>query len=389
MKGRLLIAAGLLAAGAWGNAAVGTAPVPGLSSSGASRFEIAATDAGAATRVRSEAESAWNFLAGPLGLPERFSTPIFVRVVPAELWSEAAPFRVFAEPGGVVSLRLRWSDATPRFFLRRALVQSLLIRLAVADYGVGPRLTAPLWLEQACVGWWLTREQPAMLDALQQESAGLAPPRLADVLRWERSDVEPRRREIGAVWLLAWLQRESGTGRSWPEFRRRLLGGDEPSAALAACFPARFGDAADRELWWQVGWHSVRRVRSLPMWGIVESRNALTDLARLVLAVGGEDAVLPLRFALRRRDEPAVAAAMATRAAELDRMLPVLHPFYRNVGLALADCFARGKGGPADADKLAAEFERELADGLDLETTSRRMLDAFEASRRAETGAGR
>ena len=383
MKRRLAAAGGAWVAGIFWALSVATAATPVLSSSGPGRFEIASLEAGAATQVRTEAESAWRWLAGPLGLPEQFPTPIFVRIVPAAEWPEIAPFRVFAEPGGVVSLRLRWSEAAPKFFVRRALVQALLVRLAVAEHGVQPQLTAPLWLEQAAVGWWRTRDEPAMLDQLQQESQGLAPPRLAAVLKWTRSEVEPRVLEVGSVWLLAWLQRESPGGREWRNFRRRLLGGEEPSAALAASFPGRFSDLADRELWWQTGWHSVRRGRTMPLWGAAESRQALADLSRLVLAVGGQDAVLPLRFALRRRDEPAVAEALAAKTKELERVLPALHVFYRNVGLALADCLAPGKEIRLDADGLVAEFEREWREGFERETKNEELLHEYETGRRA------
>lgn len=383
MRRRLAVAGGAWVVGFFLAVSQVTAATPVLSSSGPGRFEIASLEAGPATLVRTEAEGAWRLLAEPLGLPEQFPTPIFVRIVPAAEWPEVAPFRVFAEPGGVVSLRLRWSEVAPKFFVRRALVQALLVRLAVAEHGVQPQLTAPLWLEQAAVGWWRTRDDPAMLDQLQQDSLGLAPPRLAEILGWTRSEVEPRVLEVGSVWLLAWLQRESAGGREWRNFRRRLLVGEDPSAALAASFPGRFSDLADRELWWQTGWHGVRRVRTLPMWSAAESRQTLADLSRVVLAVGEQDAVLPLRFALRRRDEPAVAAVLAAKTNELERVLPALHVFYRNVGLALADCLAPGKEIRLDADGLVAEFEREWREGFEMETKNEELMDEYATGRRA------
>ena len=355
---------------------------PVLSHTAAGRFEIASLDAGAAQRVRGAAEEAWRWLAGPLGLGEGFASPIFVRLVPAAEWTDVTPFRVVAEPGGVVSVRLRWSDATPELFLRRALVQALLVRIGVAVHGVNERLTAPLWLEHAGVEWWRTRAEPAQWDALQQESGALRPPGLAEVLTWQRSDVEPRALAVGAVWLLAWLQAESTAAGEWPALRAQLLGGAEPEAALAACFPGRFHTADERELWWQTGWHHLRRMRSQPMMGIGESRAALAALGRFVFAVGGEDGVVPLRFVLRRAMEPAVQAALAEKGAELQRLVPGLHPFYRNAGLALAACLAPSKRDAAELDALVAEFEREWLDATDLELTSREALDALAARRR-------
>lgn len=357
------------------SAAVEATPV--LTRTAPGRFEIASVGIGAAERAMTEGTSAWRWLAGPLGLPEAFPSPIFVRLVPAAEWTERAPFRVVAEPGGVVSVRVRWSEATPVIFLRRALVQALLLRLGVAAQGVSPQLTVPLWLEQGCVGWWRTREEPAQLDALQQESATLAPPALAALLNWQRSDVEPRALSAGAAWLLVWLQAEAGRAGEWPALRARLLAGAEPLAALAASYPGRFTDATERELWWQTGWHHVRRMPTQPQLGSAESRTLLADWARLVFAVGGEDAVVPLRFALLRRAEPAVAASLAARAAELQKALPALHPFYRNAGFALADCLANKRRSADELAAACAEFDREWRDATELEATTREALDAL------------
>ena len=368
-----------LAPFAWATA-VETAPV--LSQTGAGRFEIASVDSAAGRQVRTEAEAAWRWLAGPLGLPARFPSSIFVRVVPAEAWTESAPFRVFAEPGGVVSVRLRWSDSTPVLFVRRALVQALLIRLGVAEQGVDARLTVPLWLEQAAVGWWHVREEPAQMDALQQESEGIAPPRLVDLLDWQRSNVEPRALSVSAVWLLAWLQAETGPAGEWPAVRARLIRGEAGSAALAAGFPGRFADAAERELWWQTGFHHARRIANSPQLGSAESRRIVGDLGRFVFGMGGVDAVVPLRFVVRRREEPAVAAALSRHAADLRPRLAALHPFYRNAGLALQACLEPAKAAAPEIERRVDEFEREWTDGVELEATTRSILDAYSAKQR-------
>lgn len=362
--------------------AAGVETTPVLSQTGPGRFEIASVDSVAGRQVRTEAEAAWRWLAAPLGLPAGFPSPIFVRVVPATAWTESAPFRVFAEPGGLVSVRLRWSEATPVLFVRRALVQALLIRLGVADQGISARLTVPLWLEQAAVGWWRVREEPAQMDALKQESEGIAPPRLVDLLDWQRSDVEPRALSVGAVWLLAWLQAETGPAGEWPAMRARMLRGENGSAALAAGFPGRFADAAERELWWQTGWHHARRIANSPQLGSAESRRIVGDLGRFVFGVGGVDAVVPLRFAVRRRKEPAVAERLDRHAADLRRRLPDLHPFYRNAGLALQACLDPSKAPATEIERRVDEFEREWSDAVELETTTRSILDAFSAKQR-------
>ena len=245
MKRAPALIAGLALFAAWETRAA-SAPVVFQSAPG--HFEVAALDATAAHAVASLSEEGWQLLAAPLGLPERFSTPVFVRLVPTAEWGEEAPFRVFVEAGGVVSLRVRWDGQTPDLILQRALVQALLMRLAVRQHGVTEKLAAPLWLEIGSVGWWQTHSNPAQLDALKQESGRVAPPALADLLDWQRGEGEARSLTVGAIWLLAWLQAESGRVGEWQDLLRRLLDGDDGAEALAASFPGRFATGAEREL---------------------------------------------------------------------------------------------------------------------------------------------
>ena len=266
----------------------------------------------------------------------------------------------------------------PESFLRRALVQSLLIRLAVAQHGVSEKLAAPLWLELGCVEWWRTHAAPAQLDALKFISARLAPPPLGEILRWARGEPEPAALVAGAAWLLAWLQAESGRADEWTAMLRQLLAGEQGDRVLAANFPGRFASDAERELWWQTGWHHLRRARALPALEAAESREALAGLARFTFAAGEQDVVTPLATVLAHTREPIVDEERRRRASELARLLPVLHPFYRNAGLSLAEVFAaRPPTAPAQA-VLVAAFERDWAEARELEVATRAALDALE-----------
>lgn len=357
---------------------VQAAPPPVVFQNAPGRFEVAALDAAAAERVAALAEEGWRLLAAPLGLPERFSTPVFVRLVPAAEWREAVPFRVIVEAGGVGSVRVRWSEPAPDLFLQRALVQALLMRLAVAEHGVTEKLAAPLWLEIGSVGWWQTRADAAQLDALKQESGRFDPPALADLLKWQRGDGEARSLTVGACWLLAWLQTESGRAGEWPGMLRRLLGGDDGATALAASFPGRFANDGDRELWWQTGWHHLRRTHALPILEASDSRTELAALMRFVFLTDGRDAVVPLAGVLTHAREPLVEAELRRRAGELNRLLPALHPFYRNAGLTLTEALgARGATAGAQAARVAA-FEQDWRDARELEATASAALDALE-----------
>ena len=320
-------------------------------------------------------------LAAPLGLPDAFPSSVFVRVVPATEWVEPAAFRVIVEAGGVVSVRLRWSEATPEIFVRRALVQGLLMRLAVAQHGVNERIAAPLWLELACLGWWQTRADAAQLDALKQETARLVPPALASLLGWQRGDAESRELAVGATWLLTFLQGESGRAGEWQTMLRRLLEGEDGVIALAGSYAGRFVSDGERELWWQTGWHHLRRGRTLPSLEAAESRMALADAARFVFSAGGHEVVLPLREVLKRASEPAVEAGLKRHAAELDRVVSSLHPFYRNTGLSLAEALAARSATAERREARCSAFEQDWRDALELEAATTMALDTLERGR--------
>lgn len=373
----------LLAAGALIATAIGGEPVPVSVRTAPGRFEIAAVDASVAHVLAASAEEAWRVLAGPLALPAAFPSPVFVRVDAPDSAGDPAPFRVVVEPGGVVSVRI------PRAALgqptaQRALVQGLLMRLAVAQRGVNERLSAPLWLEHACVGWWRTRAAAAQLDALKQESAQLPVPTIAALLTWRRGGAEPRDLTAGAVWLLTFFQTESGRSREWPDLLQRLLAGEEPLGALSAAYPGRFADAEEREMWWATGCQHAQRVRTLPAHDSAESRAQLGTLARFVFAGSNEevDRVVPLREVLSRKGEAIVAAEVTRRTTELARLIPALHPFYRNAGLALAEAF---RATTRDADRreaLCVAWEQDWRDATELEGATAAALDKREAKAR-------
>ena len=348
------------------------------------RFEVAALDPTGAHAIVAEAEEAWRVLAGPLGLPESFVSPIFVRVEPeparVDTPSPGPPFRVAVEAGGLVSVRLRPAALTPTN-VRRALIQGLLLRVAVARHGVRPHLTAPLWLELGCLGWWRTRSDGAQLDALKQAAGRDPPPSIGALLLWQRGDEESKAWSDAATWLLTFLQAESGNGKEWPTLLGRLLAGDDPLIALVETYPGRYRDPVERELWWQTGFHQARRVRSLPVLEAAESRAQLGALARFV-AAGADDStdrVVPVRELMARVSEPLVGVEVTRRAEQLARLISSLHPFYRNAGLSLAEVFAARAVKTAKLAELGVAFEEDWRSAVELEQATAAALDRLEA----------
>lgn len=341
--------------------------VPVLVQSAPGRFEIAALDAAAAHAVAAVGEELWRALAGPLELPAAFPSPVHVRIVPG---AGEPPFAAQAEAGGVVSVRIHEAVLAERPAVRRALVRGLLLQVAVARHGTAA--LPPRWLEDGALGWAETRRDPAQLDALRYRTRAAAPPAVGALLRGEATADE-------AAWWFAFLQNESARDRGeWSALLRRTGAGEDAAAALAAAYPGRFADAAERELWWQTGWHALVRARVLPTLEAADSRAELAALVRFVAAPDGTDRTVTLRDMLARAGDPLAAAELHRRAAALRRLVPTLHPFYRNAGLALADAFAAGGGKAENVAARLAEFEADWRAATELEAATDAALDALE-----------
>jgi hypothetical protein len=220
----------------------------------------------------------------------------------------------------------------------------------------------------------------AQLDALKQMSARERAPSLAALLGWQQGNDESPALARAAIWLLAFLQSESGQAREWPTLLLTLLKGHDPLNALASSFPGRFSSDEERELWWQTGYHHVRRIRTLPALEAADSREQLALLARFVF--GGPtdevDIVVPLATVLTHANEPVVEAEITRRAIGVSKLMSSLHPFYRNAGLSLNEAFAARSSRPAARAAASAAFEQDWRDAVELEQATRAALDALE-----------
>lgn len=344
----------------------------------AGQFEIIVAAVEDAQPALALGRSVWGALSGPLGLPaEGFSSPVSVRLVPAEQWSEPAVFTTTVEPGGRVSVRVRWAADVDPVIVRRAFVQGVILRQAVAWHGASPKLTVPLWLEQACTAWSQVRERPAMLDAFQHESAGIpvAPPLRALIL-WERGGVESRGWELASLWLFMHLQAEPGEAWRWGTWLRGVTGGAEALDTLPRTYAGLWTDAAAMELWWQTGFHHQRRVRVLPVMTAEASRAWLADRSRWLAGRDGREVVLALSELEGLRKEPWVRAELEARGRQTQSVLGVIHPYYANTAISLGRLYeAAAKGSEKQFKEALEAFKRDALDGRELEDEVGAMLD--------------
>ena len=373
-----------------GAAPAGSLPAPAetrLYGLGSGRFEVAAAPGEDGRRLARLAEEAWEAWRGPLGLPEQLPVAITVRLSPADRWSFEEPWwKVAGEPGGVVSVWIREGgsegvERDRRWFT--ALAEGALHRQAML-LGFGPgRLTVPHWLAAGAAEAALTRENPALFDAWQQEAANLRrQPPLQALLAWTGAqtspEADPRRLAAYGVWQ--WLQAEAGRGAGWRQFVAALLGGEAPGAALVGAYAARLGraDAAEIELAWQTHAAWLARARTTPMLDAEESRRRLVEADRIVVApaAGGGEQVLHLDELWAERRDPFVAEQREARLEWLTANFARIHPFYRNASGSLGRVLLALRDGDQPAWSAArADWSRDLATGAELEQASKALLD--------------
>jgi hypothetical protein len=341
------------------------------------QFEVIVTEVADAQQLLALGRSVWGALSVPLGLPaEGFSSPVSVRLVPAKDWNVPAIFTVTVEPAGLVNVRVCWSPEVDPVVVRRALVQGVILRQAVAWHAVGPQLTVPLWLEHACTEWSIVKEQPAMLDSFQQEAIGLDAPPLRALLQWERGTVESRGWELASLWLFMQLQAEQGPLSQWGGWVRGMVGGVAPYDSLPRSYAGLWTDAMSLELWWHTAFQYQRRMRALPVMTAEASREWMQDRSRWLAGRGGREVALGLDELLGLRKEAWVNTELKVRLGQTRVILGVIHPYYANAALSMGKLYESALKGDAKIFEAAlTEFKRDAIDGRELEDTVGAILD--------------
>jgi hypothetical protein len=352
-------------------------PAPRVFYTRAGQFEIIVADVADGQSALALGRSVWGALAVPLGLPaDGFTSPVSVRLVPADKWTEPAVFTVTVEPPGRVSVRVRWSTDVDPVIVRRAFVQGLILRQAVAWHGIGSQLKVPLWLEHACTNWSLMRDRPAVLDGFQQESSRLPAPPLRALLSWERGGVESRQWELASLWLFLQLQAEPGEASQWGGWVRGIVGGAEPLDTLPRSYTGLWKDWAAMDLWWETSYYHQARIRAIPVLTAVDSRAWMSDRSRWLAGRNGREVVLALGELRGLSKEPWVRAELAERLRQTQTVLGVIHPFYANAALSMGRLYEAALKGTDEQFKAALkDFEGDALDGRELEDTVNAILD--------------
>lgn len=352
------------------------------------RFEVAALEGEEGSRLVRLAEEAWAVWRGPLGLPDRWTTGITVRLTPTEAWDFAEPaWRLSAEATGLVSLWIRGGGKPGAGRDRRwaaALAEAAWTRVAISE-GVGPAArTVPDWLVAGAAEAALIEARPALGDAWRQAAArpgGAAG--LEAILKWRGAqtagDGEPE--WVGAFGVWRWLGAGPGRAEAWPRFVAALLAGEAPGLALTRVYGPGLArpEKAELELAWRTSLAAMAREQATPLLGAEESRRQLERLARAVLTPteGGPERVWELGALTAAEARGYPAAEREERARWLTANLARMHPFYRNAAVSLGRCWqAQERGDDAAREGALQEWRADFATGLELERGSAAALDA-------------
>lgn len=347
------------------------------------RFEIITVQPELGPWAVELSEAVWRHLHDVLVLPPSgFRSPVTVRLIPGERWNDTQTSRVWVETAGRVAVQVPADTREDEDVVMRAMVRGLLARRGAHNVEFGSADPVPLWLELAAWQWVRARLQPALHDQWRQEAAeGRLPPLLA-VLSWRRDRPLPPTLSTASYGVLLWLQALGKDNGQWTEFLRRQLAGAPAAESLGAFRGQPWETAGDVELAWQVGFHDLRRQRTMPLLSIEESRELVIDWSRVVLRDErlAADVLVSPEELWERRKELVVRVVAETRTAAMELRLRTMHPFYVNAGNSLGRYFHLVKTGGSRSDWAGAweQFEADWRDAEELAAVSAAALDRAE-----------
>ena len=338
-------------------------------------FEVSGPDFAWVNEADSRAAEVRAGFAPLLDLPERYPTPVYVRVG-APATDGEGEFKLGIEPAGLVTLAITPGPRATDALLRHALARALLVRHGVWMGGFSADLAVPAWLEEAGVAGSLVVAQPSMSESLGREAARHGPIPLASLLGGD--GVASRPAWQANAWFLAqFLRAEMGRDAWGALVRDSLRSGGDPGVAVSRTI-GRGG--ANPEIAWATAFFNLAARHGGPGQSPQESYRTVTRTARFVFRAGGRDTVFPWeRLWFWRESEPA-RREMEARARHLATLAPTAHPFFINAYASLQDACRALLAADAEAWGAAVTaYEEDLVEGVELSFAAGNTLDAADA----------
>jgi hypothetical protein len=362
----------LLAHGALLVASATAAERSAISQRNAGFFEVSGPEVAWVNEVDSRAAEIRAGFAPLLDLPERYPTPVYIRVAAAAATGDG-DFRLGIEPAGLVSLAITPGPRTTDSELRHALARALLVRHGAWLGGYSTDLAVPAWLEEAGVAGALVVAQPSMSESLGREAARHGPIPLAWMLGGGSVEAFPAW-QANAWFLAQFLRAEMGRDAWGALVRDSLRSGIDPGVAVARTV-GRGG--ANPEIAWSAAFFNLAARHGGPGQSPQESYRAVTRSARFVFRAGGKDTIFPWERLWFWRESDPVRREMEARARHLSTLAPTAHPFFINAYASLQDaCRALLVADAEGWGAAVAAYEDDLAEGVEMSFAAGNALDA-------------
>ena len=334
-------------------------------------FEVSGTDITWVHGLDVCASEVCDGLATLIELPERYATPVYVRITPPAP-SGGGGFKLGMEPAGLVTLVISPGPDTTDSAVRHALSRALLLRHAAWLGGFARDLEIPEWLEEAGVAASLVTNRPSMLEALGREAERNGPIPIAALLGGDAAKTRPAWQ--ANTWMLArFLRQELGAG-AWNSFVRDSLRGGQDAAVAISKSIGRDGASPEHE--WSAAFFDLAVRNGGPGQSPTESYRAVTRPARFVFRTVGRDTVFPWERLWFWRDSNTVRHEVEARSRQLAALAPIVHPFFVNAHASLQDALqALLEGDTAKWDITIATYEEELSRAVELTIRAGEVLD--------------
>jgi hypothetical protein len=347
------------------------APVRAISQREPGFFEVSGPDIVWVNEVDARADEVRAGFAPLIDLPERYPTPVYVRVG-APLPQGEGEFRLGIEPAGLVTLAITPGPRTTDASLRHALARALLVRHGAWLGGFSADLAVPAWLEEAGVAGSLVVAQPSMSEALGREAARHGPVPIAALLGGGGVAALPAWQ--ANAWMLAQFLRTEMGNEAWAALVRDSLRGGTDAGVAVARTVGRGG--ANPEIAWSAAFFNFAARHGGPGQSPQESYRTVTRAARFVFRAGERDTVYPWERLWFWRESDPVRREVEARARHLATLSPTAHPFFINAYASLQDASRALLAADIEAwGRSVTTFEDDLAEGVELSFAAGEVLD--------------
>ena len=330
-------------------------PVPeGVFTAESKHFIVASRDADSAHYVDRLAKKLYGIVGEYVNLPDEYSEPIVIKLVPKEHWQSPAPFQTSAGVAGELSLHFGWDKDADFDWLVRGIVQVITTRAFVWHHGTSRVADMPYWLELALTEEARARMNPAKLSHIVETAQVTERLSVPTIILSTRETGANADLVINSFAMLRAMRREYGAETR--PFLSALIGSESPGITLAQSRPEIFHRQDAIESWWKRQYNHFLAKRTSVFWDTKQTRNQMLAWTRLNVSDSSEPLIMTITQTWHMRDEPGVRQKIVDRVAEVHDHIEQANPVYFNSMLSLGKVWEAVRD--SDLSGLQINYER-------------------------------